>query len=175
MNKRDELQQRIGELEAKDDPSPEEKAELKQKQQELRKLEREPQHVALCPHKDARLEHRFCPTCGEAMPALPRAAIEQIIEEVLAKREQNPSDEGVENGEDDAESEEQLRKQYRIYDEAVKKLPWLKQHSRKFRTFGQFRDANLAERQAEFKRLGIAEPWSPRSSGQKKALAKAKR
>lgn len=83
--KRDELQRRIGELEVKADPTPEEEIELKQRRQELKKLDRAPQQVA-CSHKEARLEHRFCPTCGESIPALPRTAIEQIVEEVLAQR-----------------------------------------------------------------------------------------
>lgn len=64
MTKRDDLQRRISELEAKESPTPEEKAELKQKQQELKKSERESQPATLCSHREARLEHRFCPTCG---------------------------------------------------------------------------------------------------------------
>jgi hypothetical protein len=80
---------------------------------------------------------------------------------------------GAESEGDYPESEEQLRKRYALYEEAVKKLPWLKQHSRRFRSFNQFRSATAAERRSEFKRLDIAEPWSPRASGRRKALTKA--
>lgn len=92
--KREELQARTDELEAKDSLTSEEKTELKQKRQDLKKLNgREPDRdparrsdPPLCSHDAARLEHRFCPSCGEALPALPRAAIEQIVEQALIDR-----------------------------------------------------------------------------------------
>ena len=88
--KRDELQARIEVLEAQETLTPAEKVELKETRKELKRFDREPDREpsrgSLCSHDGARLEHRFCPTCGEALPALPRNAIEQIVEQALAKR-----------------------------------------------------------------------------------------
>lgn len=41
--------------------------------------------AAVCSHEQARLEHRFCPSCGENLPVLPHAAIEEIVEAVLVR------------------------------------------------------------------------------------------
>lgn len=100
---------------------------------------------------------------GRALARNYGVRVEELDSKVVSKNE-------TEN-EDDAESNEGLRQQYRLYEQGLKELHWLKQHSRKFRSFTQFRDASPAERRAEFKRLEIAEPWAPRSSRAKKAGA----
>ena len=169
MNKREEMQRTIDELEAKDAPTPDEKAELKQKRQELKRIETENQRITLCSHEGARLEHRFCPSCGESMPSLPRTAIEEIIEEVVTRR-------GLNNDQqtDEEEDESKLRTQFQAYEQELSKRRFFERQMAKFCSFEHFSKATPVERRAEFQRLGIAEPWRSKSAEQRKGTVNGK-
>lgn len=77
-------------------------------------------------------------------------------------------------GTESPEEPEALRLQYEAYRAALEKRKWW-ERDEKFGTFEAFRDADPSERRAEFKKLGIAEPWTPRSSTKETTAVRGKR
>lgn len=121
-----------------------------------------------CDHAGATLGNKFCPDCGEGMPAIPKAAIEQLIDEHLRKLGVIDSD-GNSSPADDPEAE--LREQFADYEAAVKKSRKkdpLFGPSMKFPTYEQFSAASPDDRQKELTRFGITSaPASAAQQGRK--------
>lgn len=164
MDKR-ALRLRIAELERIENRTSEQDGELKQLRRRLARLSDGDRQQVICDHRNAKFGDKFCRTCGEQISLPPRAAVAELVREIL-EEDYEISDEKDDssNGNSTPEPDPgQLTAEWRAYDRK-----FMLRGSKKFRDRKSFDSATPSERKQELDRIGVTESEVERA---KKELA----
>jgi len=155
MDKR-ALRLRIAELERIENRTAEQEGELKQLRRRLARLgDGDPQQI-VCEHRNAKFGDKFCRNCGEQISMPPRAAVADLLREILEEDYEFTDDKASSSNGDSAPPSQPdpdlLDAEWHAYDRK-----FLIGTKKNFRDRKAFDAATAGERKKELERIGVTQ------------------